>query len=215
MLSKLGFVVEKAVDGVEALEKVKRFYPDLILLDNIMPKMSGWELTKILKGDPKFREIPIIMLSALDDVKDKVEGFELGIDDYITKPFNFSEVLARIRAVLRNRELFGQIVSRESRLILAEELEVDMKNNLTDFIKSIDELDAAINQISRTEEVVDEKLLPRILDLIKEKTARVRRSVAELDARIERTVTEWENLKQHEIGLHILEQQIRKSPHQE
>jgi archaellum component FlaC len=106
-------------------------------------------------------------------------------------------------------------VSRESRLILAEELEVDMKNNLTDFIKSIDELDAAINQISRTEEVIDEKLLPRILDLIKEKTARVRKSVAELDARIERTVTEWENLKQHEIGLHILEQQIRKSPHQE
>jgi len=133
----------------------------------------------------------------------------------ITKPFNFSEVLARIRAVLRNRELFGQIVSRESRLTLAEELEVDMKNNLADFIKSIDELDEAINHVSRTEEAIDEKTLPRILEIIKEKTARVRRSVAELDARIERTVTEWENLKQHEIGLHILEQQIRKSPHQE
>ena len=118
-LSKLGFTVERASDGVEALEKVKRFFPDIILLDNIMPEMSGWEVTKTLKNDPKYMEIPIIMFSAIDDVKVKVEGFELGIDDYITKPFNFSEVLARIRAVLRSRELYAQIVARESRLSLA------------------------------------------------------------------------------------------------
>src|SRR5215510_918539 len=113
MLSKLGFTVEKAKDGEEALERVKKFFPDIILLDNVMPNMSGWEVTKILKSDTKYREIPIIMFSALDDVKDKVEGFELGVDDYITKPFNFSEVLARIRAVLRNRELYAQIEVRE------------------------------------------------------------------------------------------------------
>jgi DNA-binding response OmpR family regulator len=130
MFSKLGFAVEKANDGVEALEKVRRFFPDLILLDNIMPRMTGWELTKILKGDAKYKEIPIVMFSALDDVKDKVEGFELGVDDYITKPFNFSEVLARIRAVLRSRELYVQIVVRESRLSLAEELNVDMKRRV-------------------------------------------------------------------------------------
>jgi DNA-binding response OmpR family regulator len=215
ILSKLGFVVEKAVDGAEGLEKVRHFFPDLILLDNIMPKMSGWELTKILKGDPKFREIPIIMLSALDDVKDKVEGFEMGVDDYITKPFNFSEVLARIRAVLRNRELFRQIMVRESRLTLAEELGVDMKSNLVSFIRSIDELDAVINQVSDTGEEIDENTLPRLLEALKEKTAMVRMAVAALDTRIERTITEWENLKQHEIGIQALEQQIRKSPHQE
>ncbi|MDR2104066.1 MAG: response regulator, partial [Treponema sp.] len=166
MLSKLGFIVEKADDGVEALEKVKRFYPDLIMLDNIMPRMSGWEVTKILKNDPKYQEIPIIMLSALDDVKDKVEGFELGVDDYITKPFNFSEVLARIRAVLRNRELFAQIVVRESRLSLAEELNADMKRNMEDFIKSIDELDTAIGLISQSSETVDKNTLPPLLEAI-------------------------------------------------
>ncbi|MDR3249277.1 MAG: response regulator [Treponema sp.] len=214
MLSKLGFVVEKATDGIEAMEKVKRFYPDLIMLDNIMPKMSGWEVTKILKGDPKYREIPIIMLSALDDVKDKVEGFELGVDDYITKPFNFSEVLARIRAVLRNRELFGQIVVRESRLNLAEELSMDIKNNMIDFIKSIDELDAVIAQVSQSEEA-DDQTLPRLLGAIKGKTALVRKTIAELDARIERTITEWEDLKKNEIGLQTLENQIRKSMHQD
>ena len=119
MLSKLGFSVDKAKDGVEAMEKTKKFFPDLILLDNIMPRMSGWEFTKLLKSDPKYKDIPIIMFSALDDVKDKVTSFELGIDDYITKPFNFSEVLARIRAALRNSELYAQIVVREFRLDLA------------------------------------------------------------------------------------------------
>ncbi|GHV95188.1 hypothetical protein AGMMS50293_15080 [Spirochaetia bacterium] len=205
MLSKLGFVVEEATDGVEALEKVKKFHPDLILLDNIMPRMSGWELTKILKDDPKYRDIPIIMFSALDDVKDKVAGFELGVDDYITKPFNFSEVLARIKATLRNRELFAQIAVRESRLSLAEELNRDMKENLADFVKSIDELDGAIAQIS---ESTQNKVLT-------EKTQNVRKHIAELDARIEKTILEWDDLKKNEIGLSVLETQIRKFLDQE
>jgi DNA-binding response OmpR family regulator len=210
MLSKLGFVVEKAMDGVEALEKVKKFYPDLIMLDNIIPKMSGWEITKTLKKDPLYREIPIIMFSALDDVKDKVEGFELGVDDYITKPFNFSEVLARIRAVLRNRELFGQIVARESRLSLAEELSADIKQNVVDFITSMDELDDAISMVSsNTLNAGDERILPKLLETIKEKASVVRFQIAELDARIERTMTEWEHLKKNEIGLKALENQIR------
>jgi DNA-binding response OmpR family regulator len=215
MLSKLGFVVEKAIDGIEALEKVKKFFPDLVLLDNIMPKMSGWELTKILKGDVRYREIPIIMLSALDDVKDKVEGFELGVDDYITKPFNFSEVLARIKAVLRSRELFAQIVARESRLSLAEELSSDMRNDVTEFIRSMDELDGTIGELSAGNIANDGKSLAKILEILKQKTQVVRKNIAGLDARIERTMAEWENLKKNEIGLTILEKQIRRSLQQE
>ncbi|MCK4516730.1 MAG: response regulator, partial [Spirochaetaceae bacterium] len=125
MLTKLGFEVEKASDGEEALEAVRDARPDLIVLDNIMPKLSGWEVTKILKQDEaysEFRDVPIIMFSAMDDVKDKIEGFELGIEDYITKPFNFSEVLARIKAVLRNHELGQQVIQRERRLALVESL---------------------------------------------------------------------------------------------
>jgi DNA-binding response OmpR family regulator len=215
MLSKLGFIVEEANDGVEALDKVKRFFPDLILLDNIMPKMSGWEVTKTLKNDPKYSGIPIIMFSALDDVKDKVAGFELGIDDYITKPFNFSEVLARIRAVLRNRELFAQIEVRESRLGMAEELNRDMKNNLADFVKSIDELDSAITAFSRNGTGINQEALPKLALVITEKTQAVRKHIAELDARIEKTIAEWEDLKKNEIGLTVLESQIRKFLRQE
>ena len=125
MLSRLGFLVERAVDGEDALEKVQSFVPDLMLLDNIMPKLSGWEVTRALKSSEdyvEYRNIPIIMFSAMDDVKDKIEGFELGIDDYIIKPFNFSEVLARIRAVLRHRTLANQVSSKERRISLVESL---------------------------------------------------------------------------------------------
>ena len=125
MLSRLGFQVILAADGEEGLEKIRENRPDLILLDNIMPRLTGWELTRMLKQDEAFAEfsdIPIIMFSAMGDAKDKVEGFELGIDDYIIKPFNFSEVLARIRAVLRHRELSRQLVNRERQYALAESM---------------------------------------------------------------------------------------------
>jgi CheY-like chemotaxis protein len=202
ILSKLGFEVEKAEDGVTALEIVKRFHPDLIVLDNILPKMSGWDLTKLLKGDPKYQDIPIIMFSALDDVKDKVEGFELGIDDYITKPFNFSEVLARIRAVLRNRELFGQILVRESRLSQAEELSADMKASVGAFISSMDDLETAIAAVTGEGKQIDAGTLSAQI-------TSVRKHIAELDARIERTLSEWEDLKKNEIGIKTLETRIQ------
>jgi len=215
MLSKLGFTVEEAGDGIDALNKLKKFHPDLILLDNVMPRMSGFELTKTLKEDPKYREIPIIMFSALDDVQDKLTGFELGVDDYITKPFNFSEVLARIKAALRNRELFAQIVVRESRLNLAEALSSDMKQNLSDFAKNIDELDSVVALVTADGESPNRESLKKLSGDIKEKTQKIRMQIAGLDARIEKTISEWDALKKNEIGLSTLETQIRKFLHQE
>jgi len=201
MLSKLGFAVEEATDGVNALEKMGDFHPDLILLDNIMPRMSGWELTKSLKEDPRYRDIPIIMFSALDDVKDKLAGFELGVDDYITKPFNFSEVLARIKSILRARELFAQVAMRESRLSLAEELNRDIRQTLLDFSKGIDDLDAAVAALFPDGEASGDA---------RDKAAKIRALVGELDSRIGRTLSEWEDLKKNEIGLSALESEARK-----
>jgi DNA-binding response OmpR family regulator len=198
MLSKLGFVVEKAGDGKEALEKVRLFFPDLILLDNVMPKMSGWEFTRIMKADPELRSIPIVMFSALDDVKNKVEGFELGVDDYIIKPFNFSEVLARIRVVLRNRELFAQVALRDARLKLARELGLYIKDGIADFVSRLDALDAAVAVVCQGKG-----------GAIQEKALSVRKGIAEIDARLERTILEWEDLKTGEIGLADLETQNR------
>ncbi|MDR0323541.1 MAG: response regulator [Treponema sp.] len=219
MLSKLGFVVEKCDNGHDVLEKVKKFLPDLILLDNIMPGMTGREITKILKNDANLKNISIIMLSALDDVKDKVAGFEAGVDDYITKPFNFTEVLARIRAVLRNRALFDQIKVRETRLTLAEELNRDLKENLSSFVGNIDELDKTIATIMESTtsggETLNPATLSNLVNPVSEKLLSVRKHIAALDARIEKTINEWDNLKKDEIGLSVLEIQIRKFLQQE
>ena len=101
MLSRLGYDVSTASDGETALERIVDDHPDLVLLDNILPGRTGWEITRLVKRDEAYAEVrdtAIIMFSAMDDVEDKVEGFELGIEDYITKPFNFSEVLALVNS---------------------------------------------------------------------------------------------------------------------
>jgi len=218
MLSKLGFTVEKAENGVEALEKVQRFFPDLIILDNIMPKMSGWEVTKTLKNNPdyaNYKDIPIIMFSAMDDVKDKVEGFELGVDDYITKPYNFSEVLARIRAVLRNRELFAQIAARESRLALAEELNAELYAIVSTLAGGAAELDAAAAVLDAEASSHENKGIKKLIELVRVKTTEAKKRMAELDARVARVGVERERIKKMEIELKALEHQFRKGFHQE
>jgi DNA-binding response OmpR family regulator len=116
MLTKLGFDVETAYSGEEVFEKLKSFIPDLIILDLLMPKMSGFEVAKRLKADSKTREIPIIILTAVSDIRDKVDMLELGIEDYIMKPFNFIEILARIRNVLKVGAIREELKACEKKL---------------------------------------------------------------------------------------------------
>jgi len=96
-----GFEVIIASSGKEALAKIKRELPDLILLDLMMPQMDGYEVMNLLKADKETRNIPIIMLTALAQVDDKVKGLSTGADDYITKPFDLKELTARVNAVLK------------------------------------------------------------------------------------------------------------------
>ena len=97
-LSREGFDVEHSTDGIEALERFNTLGADLVLLDLMLPGMSGEDICKAIRRDS---EVPIIMLTARDADIDKVVGLELGADDYVTKPFNTRELLARIKAVLR------------------------------------------------------------------------------------------------------------------
>src|SRR5919206_804043 len=90
-----GFTVESAGNGREALEKVRQTKPELVILDLMMPEMDGWEVCRRLR---KESDIPIIMLTARDDDVDKIVGLELGADDYVTKPFNTRELVARVKA---------------------------------------------------------------------------------------------------------------------
>lgn len=100
-LKKEGFKVIDARDGEDALDLAMREYPDLILLDLMLPGMDGLEVCRALKKEAKTASIPIIMLTAKAQESDKVVGLELGADDYITKPFSPRELIARIKAVLR------------------------------------------------------------------------------------------------------------------
>ena len=100
-LEKDGYRVLVAYDGLEALELARQVRPDLILLDLMLPGMEGLDVCRILKAET---EVPIIMLSARTSDEDKLAGLETGADDYITKPFNPREVVARVRAVLRRTE---------------------------------------------------------------------------------------------------------------
>jgi len=94
-----------ANDGEEALEKVESFQPDVILLDYMMPKMSGLEVLKRLKEDDRYRGVPVILLTARGSQEDKVTGLDAGADDYVVKPFEPFELLARVRSMLRIKRM--------------------------------------------------------------------------------------------------------------
>jgi len=100
-LEQAGFRVFTAYDGGTALHVIRREHPDLVVLDLMLPDQDGWDLTRLIRSDPTLADTPIIMLTARVEDADKIVGLELGADDYITKPFNPREVVARVRAVLR------------------------------------------------------------------------------------------------------------------
>lgn len=100
-LRKEGYIVDVAYDGEEALQKIRGAAPDLVLMDLMMPRMSGTEALRELRADPRTRGIPVVILTAKSEESDQVVGLQLGADDYVPKPFNSSLLLARMDAVLR------------------------------------------------------------------------------------------------------------------
>lgn len=102
-LSQAGFVVDTAEDGRKALERLRAAPPDLMVLDLMLPDLSGTDVCREVRADPAVASLPIIMLTAKADEVDRVVGLELGADDYVTKPFSPRELILRVRAVLRRR----------------------------------------------------------------------------------------------------------------
>ncbi len=108
-LDELGGDVRVAHDGIEAIESVAANAPDIILLDIMMPRMSGFQVCETLKKDPATRDIPIIMVTALNEVGDVERAVDSGADDFLTKPVNKLELLTRVRSLLRVRQLKRQL----------------------------------------------------------------------------------------------------------
>ena len=102
-LTRSGYEVISAVDGEDALRVARERVPDLIVLDVMMPKLDGYELTRQLRAEESLHAIPVILLTARSQESDVSRGFEVGADDYLKKPFNPDELVARVRAVLGRR----------------------------------------------------------------------------------------------------------------
>jgi two-component system phosphate regulon response regulator PhoB len=102
-LTRAGHLVQCAADAETAYGQARVTPPDLILIDWMLPGMSGIDLARLLRSEPRTRDVSIIMLTARDEERDKITGLEVGADDYMTKPFSLRELLARITAVLRRR----------------------------------------------------------------------------------------------------------------
>lgn len=120
-LEREGYDVLVAYDGETAVHILRRDQPDLLLLDLMLPDRDGWDITRLVRGDPALASIPIIMLTARVEDTDKIIGLEIGADDYVTKPYNPREVVARVRARLRTQE------SLLPRVLRVDGLEMDLE----------------------------------------------------------------------------------------
>jgi len=121
-LEKNGYLVETAADGREATEKVRSKSPDLILLDLMLPEIDGLEVCRSVKKETKTADIPVIMLTAKGTEADIVAGLEMGADDYITKPFSPRVLMARVKAVLRRKEMPADT---DKSIVRIHEIEID------------------------------------------------------------------------------------------
>jgi len=115
-LADQGYAVLSAADGLAALEVIRETIPDLVLLDIRLPKLDGIEVLKQVKADSRTRFIPVILVTALAELEERVRGLDAGADDYITKPFQSFELLARIRSSLRIRRMYEELAATQDKL---------------------------------------------------------------------------------------------------
>jgi len=144
-LEQANYQVLTAYDGETALHMIRRERPDLVVLDLMLPDRDGWEITRIVRSDASLAALPIIMLTARIEDTDKIIGLEVGADDYITKPFNPREVVARVRAVLRRvggnttptqRLQFGKLrLDLEGHQVMIDEKRIEVTPTEFDILK--------------------------------------------------------------------------------
>jgi class 3 adenylate cyclase/CheY-like chemotaxis protein len=139
VLTVKGYAVTTAASGAEALERIQSQRPDLVLLDVVMPGMSGYEVCRRIREDPETGLLPVVMVTALDPSEERVKGLEAGADDFLTKPINQPELLARVRSLLRIKALHDTVQSQAAEL-------AELNRTLT---RRVEEQVAELERLSR------------------------------------------------------------------
>jgi len=137
LLSLSGYDVVTAASGAEALEKVSASKPDLVLLDVVMPKMSGYEVCRALRNDVATALLPVVMVTALDPSEERLKGIESGADDFLSKPINQAELLARVKSLLRIRTLHRQV---EEQAVQLAEWNAKLEERVSEQLDQLDRL---------------------------------------------------------------------------
>jgi adenylate cyclase len=116
LLAAKGYATVTAASGQEGLEKVETEQPDLVLLDVMMPGMDGYEVCRRIRGNPDYGILPVVMVTALDPARERIKGLEAGADDFLTKPVNTAELVARVRSLLRIKDLYTTVQAQAAEL---------------------------------------------------------------------------------------------------
>ena len=127
-LARDGYRVETAATGAEGLDALHRDVPDLVVLDRMLPGVSGDEILKAIRSDTATKSVPVLVLTAKREQEDRIQGLELGADDYLTKPFSPRELVLRVDAILRRAQGDGQPVQSGGRILRSGELKVDLSS---------------------------------------------------------------------------------------
>jgi len=130
VLEPLGYTVGEAADGEEAVAEVAARPPDLVLLDLIMPKMDGYAVLRAIKSDPRTRLIPVVMLTSHDQLVEKIRAVQIGVDDYLVKPFNITELTARVKSLV-NLKQFTDELEHASRVVESFAVCVESRDRYT------------------------------------------------------------------------------------
>jgi PleD family two-component response regulator len=150
ILQKQGYEVRPVPNGKLALSGARGFLPDLILLDIMMPEMDGYEVCSQLKAEERTKDIPVIFISAIDELVDKVKAFEVGGVDYITKPFQVEEVLARVETHLALQRLQKSLQNKNDELALANQ---SLQKSNQDLVETLQQLQSAQEELIQSKKM--------------------------------------------------------------
>lgn len=137
VLAAKGYEVLTAASGTEALAKIESARPDLVLLDVVMPEMSGYEVCRKIREHPSSQMIPVVMVTALDPGEERVKGIEAGADDFLTKPINQAELLARVKSLIRIKELYDTV---QNQAVELADLNKNLEHRVNDQVGQLERL---------------------------------------------------------------------------